>query len=116
MPSNIDAAFTWHKSKATYFLKGNKYWKFENRRPKAGYPKDIKDGFPGIPTGVDAAFVWGGNGKIYFFKGSQYWRFDPEQSPPVRKGYPRPISNWEGIPNNIDDAIQYSNGHTYFFK
>ena len=31
-------------------------------------------------------------------------------------GYPKPISNWEGIPNNIDDALQYSNGYTYFFK
>ena len=76
LPSDIDAAFTWHKSKSSYFLKGNKYWKFENMRPQRGYPKDIKDGFPGIPTGVDAAFVWGGNGKIYFFKGSKYWKFD----------------------------------------
>ena len=84
LPSNIDAAFTWQKSKSTYFLKGNKYWKFENRRPQPGYPKDMKDGFPGIPAGLDAAFVWGGNGKIYFFKGSQYWKFDPERKPHVR--------------------------------
>ena len=28
----------------------------------------------------------------------------------------RPISNWEGIPDDIDDALQYSNGYTYFFK
>jgi matrix metalloproteinase-14 (membrane-inserted) len=28
----------------------------------------------------------------------------------------RPISNWEGIPNDIDDALRYSNGYTYFFK
>ena len=55
-------------------------------------------------------------GKIYFFKGKQYWRFDPEKRPPVKKDYPRPISNWEGVPNFIDDAIQYTNGYTYFFK
>lgn len=60
--------------------------------------------------------MWSGNGKIYFFKGSKYWRFDPEQRPPVKGSYPRPISNWEGIPNDIDDALQYSNGYTYFFK
>jgi Hemopexin len=28
----------------------------------------------------------------------------------------RPISNWKGIPNNIDAALKYSNGYTYFFK
>jgi len=116
LPSNIDAAFTWHKSKATYFLKGNKYWKFENRRPKPGYPKDIKDGFPGIPTGVDAAFVWGGNGKIYFFKGSQYWKFDPERKPHVRSDhYPKSISLWD-LPSNVEAALQWDNGRTYFFK
>jgi matrix metalloproteinase-14 (membrane-inserted) len=49
-PSNIDAAFTWQNSKSTYFLKASKYWKFENMRPQKGYPKDMKDGFPGIPT------------------------------------------------------------------
>ena len=28
----------------------------------------------------------------------------------------RPISNWEGIPDHVDDAVQYDNGYTYFFK
>jgi len=116
LPSNIDAAFTWHKSKATYFLKGSKYWKFENMRPKSGYPKDIRDGFPGIPAGVDVAFVWGGNGKIYFFKGSQYWKFDPERKPHVRSDhYPKAISLWD-LPNDMDGALQWDNGRTYFFK
>jgi hypothetical protein len=50
------------------------------------------------------------------FQGDKYYRFDPDKRPPVSDGYPKPISNWEGIPNNIDDALQYSNGYTYFFK
>jgi len=42
--------------------------------------------------------------------------FDPEATPPVPSSYPRPVSNWEGIPNNIDAALQYTNGKVYFFK
>ena len=49
-------------------------------------------------------------------QGEQYWRFDPERRPPVSPGYPRPLSNWEGVPPNLDDALQYENGFTYFFK
>ena len=60
--------------------------------------------------------MWSGNGKIYFFKDSQYWRFDPDQSPPVRSSYPRPSTNWDGLPPTLDAALLYKNGFTYFFK
>lgn len=53
---------------------------------------------------------------IYFFKNGDYYRFDPEERPPVRDSYPKPISNWEGLPEDIDDALKYKNGYTYFFK
>merc|ERR1712059_248059 len=48
--------------------------------------------------------------------GAKYWKFNPDTKPPVDAKYPRPISNWEGIPNNLDSALQYSNGMSYFFK
>jgi matrix metalloproteinase-14 (membrane-inserted) len=48
--------------------------------------------------------------------GSKFWRFDPSQKPPVKSTYPKPLSNWEGIPDNLDAALQYTNGYTYFFK
>ena len=34
----------------------------------------------------------------------------------MKSSYPKPISNWDGIPDHIDDVINYSNGFTYFFK
>ena len=115
LPSDIDASFTWTNGKS-YFFKGIKYWRFSAGKMDQGYPKLITEGFEGIPDNLDAAFVWSGNGKIYFFKGSRYWQFDPEKSPAVSSSYPRPISNWDGVPDHIDDAIQYTNGYTYFFK
>jgi len=115
LPANIDASFTWTNGK-TYFFKGSHYWRFTDGKKDSNYPKLISEGFDGIPDNVDAAFVWSGNGKIYFFKGTQYWRFEPDNRPPVKNSYPRPISNWEGIPNYIDDALKYNNGYTYFFK
>ena len=115
LPDKVDASFTWKNGKS-YFFSGSNYWRFSDRKPDPGYPKPIEKGFDGIPDNVDAAFVWSGNEKIYFFKGSQYWKFDPEARPPVDEDYPRPVTNWEGIPEFIDDALQYDNGYTYFFK
>ena len=116
LPWNLDAAFTWTNGK-TYFFKGAMYWRFTAiGQMDEEYPKLIREGFADIPDNVDAAFVWPVNNKIYFFKGSQYWKFDPDQSPPMDSSYPKPISNWDGVPNNIDSAMQYSNGKTYFFK
>ena len=107
LPSHLDAAFTWENAGATFFFKGNKYWKFLNKSPAPGYPKNMNEGiygFPGIPSDVDSAFIWGGNGKIYFTKDEMYWKFDPEKEPPVQKSqYPKPISKW-GLPQSIDGA------------
>lgn len=48
--------------------------------------------------------------------GTKFWKFDPMQTPPVKSTYPKPISNWDGIPDNLDAALHYTNGYTYFFK
>lgn len=68
MPGNLDAAFTYKNGK-TYFFKGNKYWRYTGKLMDGDYPKEISEGFGGIPDNLDSAMVWGGNGKIYFFKG-----------------------------------------------
>lgn len=53
---------------------------------------------------------------MFMFLGTKFWKFDPTQKPPVKSTYPKPISNWDGIPDNIDAALHYTNGYTYFFK
>jgi len=115
LSGNIDAAFTWKNGK-TYLFSKDQYWRYTNKNRDSGYPKPISKGFAGIPNFVDSAFVWSGNGLIYFFKNGDYYRFNPEERPPVKSTYPKPISNWEGIPDNVDDALKYKNGYTYFFK
>ncbi|XP_050302465.1 matrix metalloproteinase-14 isoform X2 [Anthonomus grandis grandis] len=115
LTGNIDAAFTYKNGKS-YFFKGSKYWRYKGRKMDGDYPKEISEGFTGIPNNLDTAMVWSGNGKIYFFKGSKFWRFDPSQRPPVKSTYPKPTSNWEGVPENMDAAFQWTNGYTYFYK
>lgn len=51
-----------------------------------------------------------------FVLGTKFWKFDPMQKPPVKSTYPKPISNWDGIPDNLDAVLHYTNGYTYFFK
>lgn len=115
LEGNLDASLTWSNGK-TYFFKGGRYWRFTNKDMDSGYPKLMSRGFEGIPDMLDAALVWSGNGKTYFFKGDQYWRYDSNSDPPVSEKYPRPISSWKGLPNNIDAAFKWQNDRSYFFK
>lgn len=53
---------------------GNQYWRFDDGVLDPGYPRNISDGFEGIPNNIDAAFAlpahsFHGNERVYFFKG-----------------------------------------------
>ncbi|KAB7495947.1 Matrix metalloproteinase-14, partial [Armadillidium nasatum] len=111
----IDAAYARSNGK-TYFFKESMFWRFTGHTKDVSYPKEISKGFSGIPNNIDAAFVWSGNGKIYFFKGENYYKLDPIKRPYISTEYPKSITTWEGVPFYIDDAFQYSDGLTYFFK
>ena len=93
----------------------SRFWVFKNKDWFYG-PANIQQlGLTTELANMDAALEWKRNGKIYFFKGSKYWRYDRTRSK-LDEGYPRDISIWKGIPNNINAGFQWKNGRTYFFK
>lgn len=61
--------------------------------------------------------AWGD--AYYFFNGNDYSKYDMSTSI-IKKGYPKPVQgHWYGsgmLTQGIDAAIDYGNGHLYFFK
>ncbi|XP_019502671.1 PREDICTED: vitronectin [Hipposideros armiger] len=83
----IDAAFTRINCQGkTYLFKGSQYWRFEDGVLDPDYPRNISEGFKGIPDNVDAALAlpahsYHGRERVYFFKGKQYWEYEFQQQP-----------------------------------
>uniref|UniRef100_A0A8C5KXG7 Vitronectin n=1 Tax=Jaculus jaculus TaxID=51337 RepID=A0A8C5KXG7_JACJA len=83
----IDAAFTRINCQGkTYLFKGSQYWRFEDGVLDPDYPRNISEGFIGIPDNVDAALAlpahsYNGQERVYFFKGKRYWEYEFQQQP-----------------------------------
>ncbi|XP_012596125.1 vitronectin [Microcebus murinus] len=83
----IDAAFTRINCQGkTYLFKGSQYWRFEDGVLDPDFPRNISEGFKGIPDNVDAALAlpahsYSGRERVYFFKGKQYWEYQFQQQP-----------------------------------
>uniref|UniRef100_A0A8C6X119 Vitronectin n=1 Tax=Naja naja TaxID=35670 RepID=A0A8C6X119_NAJNA len=78
----IDAAFTRVNCQGkTYLFQGSRYWRFHDGRLEADFPRNISEGFEGVPDDLDAALAlpaenYLGSERVYFFKGSRYWSYD----------------------------------------
>ncbi|XP_035691794.1 stromelysin-3-like [Branchiostoma floridae] len=110
---HVDAVYERYDGKIVFF-KGSEYWVFDGNYLESRFPRPIRD-YGLYVQSVDAAFVWGHNGKTYFFKGNRYWRYDDIEKK-MDRGYPKKIDRWEGVPNNLDGIMQWTDGLTYFFK
>ena len=54
------------------------------------------------------------DGDFFVFKGRHYYKLTDDS---IADGYPRKISvDWPGLPDNVDAAVSWENGYTYFFK
>uniref|UniRef100_A0A8C0DX00 Vitronectin n=1 Tax=Balaenoptera musculus TaxID=9771 RepID=A0A8C0DX00_BALMU len=71
----------------TYLFKGSQYWRFEDGVPDPDFPRNISEGFKGIPDNVDAALalplIATVAGILVFFKlhWRQYWEYEFQQQP-----------------------------------
>ncbi|KAI3386795.1 hypothetical protein SNEBB_008989 [Seison nebaliae] len=76
---NLDAAFVWSGNQKTYFIKGNKYWRYsiysnEMARIDDGYPKPLNL-WEGLPSNIKAAFQ-NKNHVTYFLGDNGFYAFD----------------------------------------
>ncbi|KAF2899798.1 hypothetical protein ILUMI_06396 [Ignelater luminosus] len=113
--THVDAVYERPDNKIVFFI-GKQFYVYPGDRLERGYPKPLTDlGLPASLEKIDGAMVWGHNGKTYFYSGNMYWRFD-EELMKVELDYPRDMSMWRGVGQDIDAVFQWKDGKTYFFK
>lgn len=114
IPDNIDAAFE-DMSGNIWFFQGQNYWVFDAERQITGPDSVQRLGL--LVNDIQAALMWGDTKaqKIYFFKKGSYWRFNLKENR-VESMHPRSMSDWRGIPSDIDAAFQDRFGFAHFLR
>ena len=81
---------------------------YDGEKPVLGPAPLSELGLRGSP--IHAALVWGSEkNKIYFFRSGDYWRFQPSARR-VDSPVPRRVTDWRGVPSEIDAAFQDAEG------
>ncbi|CAG6021819.1 unnamed protein product [Menidia menidia] len=112
LPGSLSAAVHSQRTGKSYFLKGDKVWRYTNFKLDSGFPRRLAN----IPANVDSALYLPNSKKMVFFKGSGYWLWD-EFGPRDLRSYPRYIGQlFRGAPANMDAALTWTDGHVYVFK
>ncbi|KAG5833760.1 hypothetical protein ANANG_G00279300 [Anguilla anguilla] len=99
---HVDAAFRMHHEDGSephdhiFFFQDDKVFSYYNHSLEEGFPKDIKEVFPGVPTHLDAA-VECPKGEcttdsVLFFKGDNIYHFDIKTQTIKMK-------HWDHLPN-----------------
>ncbi|XP_034252667.1 matrix metalloproteinase-17-like isoform X2 [Thrips palmi] len=96
---------------------GPRYWVYNGVNFVENSPQSItRLGLPSSIDRIDAVMIWAKNKATYFFRGSEFWRYNTTTSR-MDPGYPKRISNsWKRAPNEIDDAMTWTDGVSHFFK
>ncbi|XP_030640869.1 matrix metalloproteinase-19-like [Chanos chanos] len=112
LTGNVDAAVHSQRTNKSYFLKGDKVWRYSGFKLDHGYPKKLT-----IPANIDSAFYFPANKNLIFIKGSEYWQWDELGSGKELREYPKPLSKLiSGLPSHPDAALTWTNDHIYIFK
>lgn len=82
-----------------------------------GYPRLIREEFPGVDFEAIDATLEVGRDTVFFFSGNRYIRFSMQRNA-AEEGYPDFIlTRWHGVTfERIDAVIYWGNGKVFFFR
>lgn len=92
-------------------FKTDQVWNFKYDSLQQGYPRKIRNTFPGLPNNLDAVAY--DRKYVYAFKNDHYWRYNPNKK---AVDHTEEVSAFD-IPSRIDAALyEKSRDRLYFYK